>query len=1477
MRLTLPQEDVYFEQLIFPEDPIYNIGAKIAIDGQIDYDLLDKAYRKLINQHDAYRSIVCQNSDDVYIKFVPEYNGSLDFVDFSESKNPDDDANKFMHKIFKTPFIFEKEEQLHRFTLIKIRDTFYYLFSMYHHIITDGWGTSLMFQRLVNNYNELVRCGTITTVYSYSYADFVQDDLEYTASDNYEKDRIYWLERFQELPDSLFMEKSKKKKSNCSKREELLIKRSLYNQLEGLSKELGSNTFHFILATLFLYFGVKHQKKDFAIGLPVLNRSKAKYKKTVGLFMGVSAFRIAFDVNDTFRTLIQNIKKQLRQDYRYQRFPLGKIVKELNVFREKERLFNITLSYEKQDYSSHFENTNTKVLPLTHESERVALAIYIREFDTTQDIKIDFDYNLNYFTGKEIKRVKNHLRELFLNILKDPDRKLFCYEYITASEKKQLLQKFNKPINVNFEAKTIFSYLSYQSKIEPNKEILFDAYKSYSYTDLEETVNYIAFRLNCLDIPHGAPIGIHLERSADLIVLILGIMRSGHPYIPLDPDFPIDRIRYIVEHSEVALLISNSEPVLLNLNLKFVTADELLNKSIKVSKLPELINSDSAYILYTSGSTGKPKGVEVSHKSLLNFLLSMQVEPGIQPKDVLYSVTTQSFDISILEFLLPLISGAKLYVANKAILKDPLKIIENLKVVNPTIIQGTPSFYQMLFNANWEGNSELKILCGGDLLSQNLAERLLHSCLEVWNLYGPTETTIWSSIKKISHKKDANNIGHPIANTQCYLLNEYGNLVPIGVEGILHIAGEGLAKGYYNAPKTTSQKFVENPFKTDSLMYNTGDIARWNTRGELEFLGRNDFQVKIRGYRVELSEIENTLNTFEMISESVVSVRRQGNQEAFLVAYVTTNLRMFYPNQIIRELQARLPDYMVPMTIIPLDSLPLTANKKVDRTALSRLEIIKPNLSINARERSQTQLQKTLSSYFQEILQLKALINTNESFFSLGGHSLNAVRLLSRIKKDLNFELNLKDIFDNPTVAQLSCFLEGYAPESSFGIARAEKRTHYPLTPSQRLIWVAAQNASKSIAYNMNGFYKIEGEIDIQLLEKATARLLKKYDILRSNFTEIQGEPYMIISKSQQRFTIDKHKVEISEVDELLDSFIHSEFILEKDFLLRIAYLRVDENCKYLVFSTHHIISDGWSIEIFVKEIFDAYNSLSTTTDEYIPSRLPFQYQDYVMWQQKRMKASEAQNVIFWNNYLKDYQWPPLYPSRTKISNDNFNAGEYSFKWHDSLLRRLVAASSNYNCSLHSLLISTFSLLLAKFFKYEEICIGTLNSGRGFADLENQIGMFVKTLPLVTKIHSDMIILDLVKNVNSDILALDRFQDIPPSILKHFRPDILFVLQTYNYTQDRIKVNNKLQLKKQSLQNKFCRLPLLINLEHVENAIIGSMIFDKKLWKSSLIKTLAKEYESFLLKFISSPQALVKEIQFDFQERDNSLQIPLSF
>ena len=1468
MKLTLPQQDVYFEQLLHPDEPIYNIGAKIAIKGNIIYKQLNEAYIALIDQHDSYRSILVGYGENPELKILDTHESTLGFKDFSKERNPDEYAKAYMRKEFKTAFDFKTNGLLHKFVLIKVEDRFHYLFSMYHHIITDGWGASLMFQRLVQNYNELIESGGILKKYPFSYRDFVSFDKDYYDSEEFYANKMYWTKRFKKFPEPLFDKKEKNININKSLRKELIIRRSKYNLLAKRAKDCKSSTFHFILGILFMYFGRKYSNNNFAIGLPVLNRSKSVFKKTVGLFMGITALRIPLDFENTFEDLVVNIKQQLRRDYRHQRFPIGKLIKELGLVQNKEKIFNLTLSYEKQNYADHFKDTETKVIPLSHESERVALAIYIREFDELEDVKIDFDFNTNYFDKNSINQVATHFEKLIDEVSLNSGKKLSEYQYITPLEKKQVLKNFNLTHFSYSKDKTLLSYLEKQVKEHPEKNAVKDNDTNYSYKELDTCATRLAnYIIQAFEYTNQSPIAVLMDRSADLLVILIGILKSGRPFIPLDPNFPKNRLQYILSHSGVnSIISSNKYDYEFNDDISYIDATSIIHSETKYNShnLKDVGANYNAYIIYTSGSTGLPKGVVVGHQSLLNFLLSIVRKPGINTNDILFSVTTPSFDISLLEFFAPLISGATVHISQKNKFEDPLSITKELQEVKPTIIQATPSFYQMLYEIGWQGDTNLKVLCGGDLLSASLAQKLKNTNGSVWNMYGPTETTIWSSIKEIFKSEDAFNIGKPIHNTQFYILDKYLKPLPVESIGTIYIGGDGLAKGYYKDKKLTTAKFIDSPFENSKKIYNTGDLGKWNSNGEVVFIGRNDHQVKIRGYRIELEEIETKLNQLKTVRFSVVVPNKKSSGNPVLIAFIILEDSDFDEQTMIDSLRKQLPEYMIPYIIIPVDSFPLTPNGKIDRKSLMLRNENRSNLKPH-KKKPKSDLEIILSQYYQEVLEINENISITDNFFSLGGHSLNAIKLISIINDRLKYRLTFRDIFEYATIETLSSFLQNKKKHQQEFIRPTKEKPYYPITPSQYAIWLACQNDKRLLVYNMSKVYMIEGNINREVLNQAFIKIIRKHEILRTNFVEYQGIPSQKIrSKEDSSFKIDYKEVEDLIIDDYIEEYIHQEFHLENDILLRVGLFQNNDANFFLVFSTHHILMDMWSLQILINEITKYYKCLISEM-EIEEEMMNFQFKDYTIWQLEEAEKVKNRNSHFWTKYLEKYRWKNLLTSANNGKVKEYSGSEYNFSLDSNLTACLNKIVVDKKSTWHIILITAFNILIHKTQGITDICLGTVNSGRNFPNSNLHLGMFVKTLPLRTKIDSELTFSSLLEDVKENLLNIDEFQDIPEAIQKTLQLDVMFVYQNSQFDFNTITIDQGLKLKSYPVKSIGNRFPFLIEFSEEDDSLFGRINYRSDKYDNDTVELLILKFKRILEQIIDDPSILIQDLDIQLK------------
>ncbi len=635
------------------------------------------------------------------------------------------------------------------------------------------------------------------------------------------------------------------------------------------------------------------------------------------------------------------------------------------------------------------------------------------------------EYNTDLYDETTIRRMLGHYERLLEEVIINPSLPVSRISLLTPQEERQLLIEWNDTAVDYPKEKCVHELVEEQTARTPHRVAVVFEEQSVKYIDLNQRSNQLAHHLRAIGVGPDVLVAVCLDRSPDMLVAILGVLKAGGAYLPVDPALPKDRQAFMLEDAQVPILLTTSThsgemPPHTAIEIHFDTDwDSIATHSIE--NPARLSNSKHlAYVLYTSGSTGKPKGVTITHSNLVNFLASMRLEPGLNHNDTLVAVTTLSFDIAGLELWLPLYVGARVVIASREVAMDGIKLAALLDSSDATMMQATPATWRLLLETGWAGKTDLVALCGGEALSSSLVTSMLPLCKSLWNMYGPTETTIWSTLSQVQ-AHDGVSLGHPIANTQILIVDSHQQLVPVGVAGELCIGGDGLSRGYLNRPELTAERFIPNPFsqQADERLYKTGDLARRLADGRIEYLGRSDHQVKIRGFRIELGEIEAVLMRHPFIREGVVVAREDVEGDKRLVGYVVLAPdARFDPADLRLWIKESLPEYMVPVAWVQMDRLPLSPAGKVDRKNLPTPEYVRPELS-STFQQARTPTEELVASIYAEVLQLDK-VGLHDDFFELGGHSLLGTQVVSRIRHAFQIELPLRSLFEAPNVAGLA-------------------------------------------------------------------------------------------------------------------------------------------------------------------------------------------------------------------------------------------------------------------------------------------------------------------------------------------------------------------------------------------------------------------------------------------------------------------------
>ncbi len=1017
-----------------------------------------------------------------------------------------------------------------------------------------------------------------------------------------------------------------------------------------------------------------------------------------------------------------------------------------------------------------------------------------------------------------------------------------------------------------------------QALYQPNSLALTFEDKKLNYDCLNKKANQFARYLKEKGAESGSLVGIGLSRSDDLIIALLGVMKAGCTYIPLDPSHPAQRIHFILEDAGVDYFITKAshKSLFKKHHGKLILFDEERNEILKQEETTPkrgIPKDHLAYVLYTSGSTGTPKGVEVFESALDNLIYSVQKQIQCTAKDRWLALTTISFDISILEICLPLTQGAAVVLASDKSSKDPQAITRLIDKAKITIAQATPSMWQMIIDGKWKGKTGLKALSGGEALPKNLAKELLKRGVRLWNLYGPTETTVWSSMEKVTASDEVITIGRPIDNTEFYVLDDRQQIQPIGVPGELYIGGAGLAKGYLNRKELTESKFISSPF---GRLYGTGDLVCRLQDGRFEYIGRLDHQIKIRGFRVELGEIEEVLRKIKGISQVVVVTHEVKPGDLRLVAYFQGEA-----SQSDLEVTATsfLPSYMHPNTYIKVREFPLTPNQKIDRNALpSPVNIEEDGRYIAPK----SVYEKQIANIFERYLGLeKVSVDTN--FFSLGGHSLLVVQVISEINKSFCIDLPLTSLFEHPSVKTLGLQVESalkLGGSHDLSIRRYPKKKSYELSSSQLRIWFSEQLAPTTSLYSIPQVLEMSGTLNMRRFRKAIKAVFEKHEILRAVFREKSGEirqiikgisksPLQCLDYSGERFPEEKAK-------RMFSSEAKKGFDLKNGPLARFIIIRVSNRKHLFFFNFHHIIFDGLSTNLLLQDICSFYEG-----EDIKVSKQP-QYVDYISWKIKDINESSKQTSIeFLKKKLKGISLTPFLPNDKKRPKAlTFQGSCLRFVIKKSHVEKIHLLIRENNVTFFSFMLAAFHILLSRYSSQKEFVIGVPSSGRDNVSLDSMIGCFINILPFPTSSKGDKTFVDLLKRFSREGAELFKHQEVPFDRLANelnidrsaaYSP--VFQVMLNMLPRISVKKMGSLELNLKQIERGMSHFDLSLTMQEASEGVAGFLEYSTELFSRKIAAAISRHFQSLIKEIVMDPNQTISQLQFLSQQEIENISL----
>ena len=1367
----------------------YNQTVCVELKGRVVPGNLEAALNDVVASHQSLRGSITPDGQTFVVNSsvaVP-----IDTIDFTDRDTEQQavDIQKLIDAHAVKPFDLG-HPPLVRATIVICGQESVLLILCAHHVVVDGWSMGVILASVADAYNKMNGIDATALPDPYHFCDYVRWSQTSKQVQARQSSIVYWKKIYEpgvpvlELPTDI--SRPAIRSFSCD-----TLDRPLDASVVADFKKAGAARRSTFFASTFAAFTVLLHKttgqRDFVLGVPAAGQSVIREDMLVGHCTNMLPIRISVDVDDSFATLLERCRNVVMEAMQNQHCSYTELLPELKLNRDASRpaLVPIMLNVDRILGGLSFADLTVGIEAAPRRFDNFEWTANIVE--TEADTTLSLTYNRDLFSRASMECRAHEFENLLALVAAQPDTPLNRLSILPEDALTRQLQDWNAT-NREYASGSVVSYLSSGFALEGSATAVCTDDESLSYAELEQRSNALAHYLRDQGAERGTIVGLHLERSPQMLVALLGILKSGAAYLPLDPGFPPDRLTYMLQDSAAPLLVSESSLAdrlpgfsgqTINLDSDWPAIAECAHD------LPDngATADDLAYVIYTSGSTGKPKGVQVNHGNVVNFLHSMAREPGIDRSDRLLAVTTLSFDISVLEMFLPLSVGATVVVADQGTVADGGQLLSLLETQQITMMQATPATWRLLLSSGWTGNDQLKVLCGGEALPRDLAAELISRTGEVWNMYGPTETTVWSTCYQLTDPEAPVLIGRPIDNTQVYVLDTAMNPVPEGVYGELFIGGDGVTPGYLDRPELNAERFIADPFRDvpGARLYRTGDLVRYRPDGMLEYGHRIDNQVKVRGFRIELGEIESALADHDAIGETAVIVREDQPGDQRLVAYYVVGQHSDAPTvtELRKALRKSLPDYMVPQHFMALERIPKTPNNKTDRNALPAPGATNGK-SLQQNTKPETDLQQQLWTIWSEVLGTENL-GIDDDFFEAGGHSLLMTQVMLRINTQQSVKLSLQQMFAAPTVRQLATAIDDELQQTtpSNPIEPVPQEDPVRLSFTQERIWYLQQLDPQSSAYNIPFAWRLIGKLDEEALQAALENIVHRHDVFRTTFALVDDQPVQVadIPETVQLNCIDSDSGDQAFDLESAKNFVaaanRQPFDMENGPLFRATLIRLHDEEHLLALCLHHTIFDGWSLGIFHKELLSLYASFANG-EQPLLERPAIQYRDFSRWHRNSIESGRIDDQIeYWREQLKG-QLPVLElpTDHPRPAMHRYDGATIIRELPPTLIAALDEVAKAEKASRFMVLYSAFVHLLTKLTGQDEVMVGTPIANRDHPDVVDLIGFFANTLVLRGKPDEQATFRQCVAEARKTCLGAYANQDVPfERLVEELNPD----------------------------------------------------------------------------------------------------------
>ncbi len=1451
-RLTYPQQNIWYVEKFNKNLPLNVIAGTVEINYNFDVKICNEAINYVIKNNDSMRVKI--TNDEIVEQYVNDYKyKNFEVVKLKSYSNKQ--KLEYINNCVLVPLLFDRNE-LYDFKILDYGNGKGAIFMKIHHIISDAWSCSKIGTYLIDYIEKISNNENFEEKQFPSYIEYIKKEEEYTKSEKYQKDEKFWGEYLDKVKEPISLRNINTEKElldTSAKRYNIKLTKDLNDKVNEFCKSNKISPYVLFLTVLSIYLYRIKEEKDIVLGTPTLNRSNYKEKNMLGMFVSTMPIRIKIEENISFIELAKNIEKTTLELFRHQKFPYSKILEKVRKSTDiKSNLYNIILSYQNARANIHNNDKYFTTWPFT-KNITDELQIHIMDMDSTGILNINYDYKTKIFTKTQIQYLHKRIIAIIENAINNYNISIENIDIMDKEEKEMIIHKFNNTKTLYPKDSSIIQLLNDQIKQNPNKIAITDSNKdSITYKQLDEKSDKLASYILSINKTDNKIIGICMDKSINMMIGIVSILKCGFAYLPIENSYPKERVRYMLSDSKCkTILYDNACNVEIfdknKLNLVLVESilnnDSIIKSTYNVKYDPESV----AYIMYTSGTTGVPKGVCVTNRNIVRLIKNTNYIK-FENNDSILQTGSIVFDASTFEYFGALLNGVTLCLIKKEELLNQVKLYENIVNRNITIMWLTaPLFNQMVDYDPSMFNTLKTLIIGGDVLSLKHVNLVKNACpnLKLINGYGPTENTTFSTYFNIDKLyNESIPIGYPISNSTCYIVDKKNRLLPIGVEGELIVGGDGVSLGYLNNIELTSSKFINNSIDDNfGKLYKTGDVAYFNNDGCIKFVGRKDFQFKIRGYRIELGEIQKNIILLDYIKDAFVLANKKDSQDyKIFVYYILEEKSKNKENDIKSDLMKKLPSYMMPNFFIEVKNIPLNQNGKVDKEKL-----IKDNpININEDKiisKPETSIQKRLNNIISTILKITT-IDIKESLFSYGMDSLTAIKCAIEISRAFDVELSAKDLFLNNTIEKIESYIKDY--NNSKKELKINSIMEYPLTDAQFGIFVETLKNKEGLLYNIPFELILEKNYDIYYVKECIKNVINAHEVL---FTKFNIKDQNITQEINLReFDIDiKSKLTIKTYKELKKCFV-KPFDLQNDLLFRVCICDVNDKI-YILFDFHHIIFDGYSITLLLNNICNSLKENNVLNEDVSMGKKAISELEY----KKSNKYKIAKEYVL-SKYNKKLPITSIEYDNKSYNITNLkesNIEEIYLK--EETLKFLEKYSRENNITLNNILFSLFCIMMSKYSNNSDILLGFASLGRNSIEELKSIGMFVKTIPFMFNINYNHRMREFLNSMQHDIINVLKYDEFTYKDLvnelnnKEYNKDIIKTMFIYqniiSYNEDIIKVNE--------IENKVAKFDLTCQaIPNIQKHNLKIKLeYNKVLYNVKTIKRFLNQYVNLIDNF----------------------------